>query len=190
MKPGERLAGLAPWLAASLIVAGIVHLGSILLMPRVAPHDAFARLAAYFVDGGVRLLPSVEPGKEVLPFLDPAFAYAACGYDLAHGPLRLKASLAQGPLVTISFHSRHGVVFYAFTDRAASRGSIDVLVLTAQQLADIEAQDNEDEPPQELRLLAPESKGFVLLRALARWPGEIAAAQARLAGIECSRQLP
>ena len=69
-------------------------------------------------------------------------------------------------------------------------GSIDVLVLTAQQLADIEAQDNEDEPPQELRLLAPESKGFVLLRALARWPGEIAAAQARLAGIECSRQLP
>ena len=188
MTPGDRIARLTPWLAATLIFAGIVHLTSILLMPRVAPHDAFARLAGYLRDGGISLLPSPEPGKEVLPFLDPAFAYAACGYDLAKGPLRLKASLAPGPLVTLSFHSRHGVVFYAFTDRAALRGAIEVLVLTAPQLAEAEAQDNEDEPPQELRLLAPENEGFVLLRALARSPGETAAAQARLAGVECSRQ--
>lgn len=186
MTAGERAAGLVPWVLASLMLAGIVHLSSVLLMPRVAPRDAFGQLAAFVVPGGLRALPVPEPGQEVLPLLDPAFAYAVCGYDLATGPLRVQASLAAGAFVSMSFHSRRGLVYYSFTDRAASRGKIEVRVLTVSQLVQVEAQDKDDEPIEELRLLAPEAEGFVLLRALATSPSELAAAQGRLAAIGCT----
>ena len=182
----ERLSGFAPWALASLLLAGIVHLASILLMPQVAPRDSFARLAAYLEPGGVHALPAVVPGQEVLPFLDPAFAYAACGYDLSAAPLRLRAVFAPGALVSMSFQSRKGQLYYSLTDRAASRGKIDILVLTAAELAAVEAQDNEDEALQELRLLAPDRRGFVLLRALAVTPGDFAQAQSRLAAVTCA----
>lgn len=190
MSVGERLSGLVPWLLASLLFAGIVHLSSILLMPRVAPRDAFGRLAAFIAPGGFRALPLTEPGQEILPFLDPAFAHAVCGYDLARGPLRLQAALLPGPLLAMSFHSARGIVFYSMTDRAASRGKIDLRVLTPAQLAEAEGQDNEDEPVNELRLLAPEATGFVLLRALATSPSDMTAAQARLGAVSCEAAKP
>lgn len=190
MSFGERLTGLIPWLLACLMFAGIVHFSSVLLMPQVAPHDSYGRLAPFFAGGGLHALPLAEPGQEALPFLDPAFAYAVCGYDLADGPLRLRASFAAVPYVSLSFHSRRGLVFYSFTDRAASHGKIDVVVLSGAQLAQAEEQDTEDEPVQELRLLAPENHGFVLLRALALAPPDMPFAQARLAAVTCAADKP
>lgn len=187
---GERLADVVPWALASLILACVVHIGSILAMPRLAPRDAYIRLATYIGAGGVRPLPAVEPGQEILPFLDPAFAYAACGYDLAQGPLRLRASVTAGALMSMSFRSRRGQLYYSLTDRAASRGKIDIVVLTAAQLAQAEAQDSDDELIQELRLLAPELQGFVLLRSLAGAHSELPLAQARLAAVSCGADAP
>ena len=173
MTPGERLSGLLPWALACFALAGIVHIASVLLMPRLAPRDAYTRLAAFIAQGGLRPLPAAEPGQEILPFLDPAFAYAVCGYDLARGPLRIRAAVVPGPFVSMSFRSRKGQLFYSLTDRAASRGKIDIVVLTTAQLAEAEAQDSDDEPVQELRLLAPELQGFVLLRSLAGAQSEL-----------------
>lgn len=190
MSIGERLLGLAPWALAALCIAGITHLASILLMPAVAPRDSYARLAPYFAGAGLHPLPLAEPGQELLPFLDPAFAYAVCGYELGAGPLRLRASFAAAPLISLSFHSRRGLIYYSFTDRAASRGKIEVVVLTSAQLAAAEEQDSEDEPAQELRLLAPETQGFVLLRSLAASPADLPAAQARLAAVSCAVDAP
>jgi uncharacterized membrane protein len=190
MTLGERLTGLFPWALAGLALAGIVHIASVLLMPRLAPRDAYTRLSAFIAPGGVRPLPAAEPGQEILPFLDPAFAYAVCGYDLAKGPLRIRAAVVPGPFVSMSFRSRKGQLFYSLTDRAASRGKIDIVVLTPAQLTEAEAQDNEDEPIQELRLLAPELQGFVLLRALAGAQSELPLAQARLAAVACGTDAP
>ncbi len=72
------------------------------------------------------------------------------------------------------------------TDRAAQRGAIDVLLLTADQLETLEAETDEDEPaPQELRLVAPTTKGFVLVNALAAFPSGRLEAEQRVKAISC-----
>jgi hypothetical protein len=52
----------------------------------------------------------------------------------------------------------------------------------------LEALDAEDEPPQELRLLAPTREGFVLAGSLALDPGDLDTARARLSSISCAQE--
>lgn len=173
------------WTAAVLIVAGVVHLVSILAMPRVATNNSFTRVAAQAPANQFLVLPAVAPGSEVLPFEDPATALGVCRYDLARGALRLRGQLAPEELALVSFHGRDGQTYYAMTDRSALRGRMDVVVATRDQLDEIEAQDNEDELPQELRLVAPGTQGFILLRALAQRPALMGEVRERLATTTC-----
>jgi uncharacterized membrane protein len=173
------------WLVAILCIAGIVHLATILVMPRIAPNSAYARLRAIGPVNKMSLLPAVEPGREILPFEDPATAIAACPYDLARGPVRLRGQLAPDAPVLLSFHGRYGQTFYAMTDRSALRGRVDVVIATRDQLDDIEANDAEDELPQELRLESPARHGFILLRALAERPSLMSEARDRLSSLTC-----
>lgn len=170
------------WLAAILCVAGAVHLSTILVMPRIAPNTSYARIAALGPPNKLVLLPT---GEEVLPYEDPATAIAACPYDLARGPVRLRGQLTPDALVLLSFHGRYGQTFYAMTDRSALRGRVDVVIATRDQLDDIEANDAEDELPQELRLESPARQGFILLRALAERPSLMGEARDRLSSLTC-----
>jgi uncharacterized membrane protein len=181
----DAIVGLLPWGAAVIVIAGITHLVSILAMPRLAPKDSFARMAMITPLNRTTLLTNSGPGKNNSPFDDPALAQGVCRYDLAQGAVRLRASLTPESLMMLSFHSRYGDVFYSMTDRSAPRGRLDVLLLTQAQLDDVEAEDNEDELPQELRIVAPTREGFLLFRALAELPGEIDDARRRITSIAC-----
>ena len=169
-----------------LFIAAFVHLISIMAMPALAPHDAFTRLSAFATSNQPVLLPRPLPGQEITPFEDPAVAQAVCLFDLSRGPLRVRAALGGDALLTLSFRSRTGRVFYAMTDKAAVRGKIDIRVLTAAQLQAVQAEDDEDNPPQELRLVAPQMKGFVLIAALAPYPSERATAEALATSVVCA----
>ncbi len=170
-----------PIFAGCLIVAGLVHIATIFLLPRLAEKDAFARISAIAEPHKVVLLPDGAGG----PFDDPALAQGVCRFDLAQGPLRLRATLAPDPLMLFSFHARHGQIFYSMTDRSATRGKLDVLLLTREQLNVVEASDPEDELPQDLRIIAPTLEGFLLFRALAEFPGEMGDAKARIQSLTC-----
>jgi uncharacterized membrane protein len=182
----HRLLTLCLYGLGVVFMAGLVHLISVLAMPQLAPRDGFTRLAAFAKARQPVLLPQPLPGHEVTPFEDPTLAQAVCLFDLSHGPLRVGASLDQDALLTLSFRSRTGRVFYAMTDKAAVHGKIDIRVMTAAQLAAAQAQDDEDNPPQELRLVAPQPQGFVLIDALAPRPSERAAAEARALSVICA----
>ena len=84
-----------------------------------------------------------------------------------------------------SFHARFGQLYYSMTDRSATRGKLDVLLVTRQQLDVVEANDSEDELPQDLRIIAPTLEGFLLFRALAEYPGDAADAQKRIMSMTC-----
>ncbi|HEY1735585.1 MAG TPA: hypothetical protein VGG12_02970 [Methylovirgula sp.] len=172
---------------AILFIAGLVHIVSILVMPRLAPHDAFARLTAIAKQKQPFLLPRPLPGQEVVPFEDPAVAQAVCMFDVSQAPFHVGANLEQGDaLVTLSFRSRTGKVFYSMTDKASVHGKIDISVMTGAQLAAAQANDDEDNPPQELRLVAPQMQGFLVISSLATRATERAAAEARALSIECA----
>jgi uncharacterized membrane protein len=181
-----RLSGWTPWIAAIFVIAGLVHIVSVLAMPALAPLDSFSRLAATTPLGRLVILDNGEPGKELLPYEDPATSIAICRYDLAQGPLRLKSTFDGEGLVLMSFRNRFGTAFYAMTDRGTSRGRLDVVVATRAQLDNIEAGDSEDEVPSDLRLLSPSLEGFVMLRALALEPGQRSVAEARLRAVSCT----
>ena len=179
------VATLVLWTLAVLAVAGIVHIVAILLMPRLASHDAFSRLAAVTEPNRMVLLPQPEPGSQLLPFEDPAMALGICRFDLKDGPLRLRTALPREALLLLSFHGRHGQIFYSMTDRGAARGRLDVVVATRDQLDDIESRDSDEELPQELRLQAPSPRGFIAVRALAERPGLMEDARARVSAVSC-----
>ena len=180
----ERLLGVLPWALAIVVLAGITHIVSILIMPRVAPRDSFARVAEIAPLGRVTLVDG-ESDALAAPFEDPALARGVCRYDLRDGAIRLRGALAPESLMLFSFHSRFGDVYYSMTDRSATRGRLNVLVLTRAQLDAVEEGDNEDELPSELRIVSPTREGFVLMRALAEYPYEKEDARRRVASIGC-----
>ncbi|HEY8214780.1 MAG TPA: DUF1254 domain-containing protein [Methylocystis sp.] len=188
----DRYLDLLPWLLATLLVAGIVHIVSVLLMPTVAPRDALARLASYVKSAGpsegLVMLPPMAPGAETLPFEDPAFAEAVCVYDLAKGPLRVKTSVDGEDFLGLSFHANAGRIFHSMTDRSAIKGKIDIVIGDARQIDAMQSADEGDAPPpQEVRLTAPTKRGFVLIRSLAKRPSDQERARNRLSAISCQR---
>lgn len=182
------LFGLLPWLLATLMIGGIVHIVSILAMPRLAPSNSFVRVAALAPLHKMILLPRTTPRQSFAPYGDPAMALGVCRFDLADGALRLRGRLSPDNLMLFSFHGSDGRTFFSMTDRGTAHGKLDVLILTQAQLDDVEANDNEDEPPQDLRIVSPDRRGFVLLRALAERPGDFPDAEARIAAVRCTAE--
>ncbi len=180
------LASLLTWGAAALLVAAIVHLSSILLMPRLAGRDAYSRLAAYAPSSGFHLLPAPRPGASVTPFADPGTPVAVCRYDLAGGVWRLRGAVEEENMMTLTFYARPGVVFHTVGERAALGGRIDVTLGTATQIEAIEAADAEGVAPRDVRLIAPGVTGFVLVRAMPASPFDLDALRKRMEGIECA----
>jgi len=185
----DRFFEYLPWAAATLLVAGVVHIVSVLLMPAVAPRDAYARIVAAVGDAPANklfILPAMAPGAEPLPFEDPAFAEAVCVYDLSKGLLRVSANADGEDYLALSFHALAGRVYHAVTDRAAIKGKIDIVIGDARQIDALQAA-SEEASPQEVRLTAPTKRGFVLVRSFARRPSDQARARERLAAVTCER---
>ena len=83
------------WIAGGLVMGGIVHLAAIMVLPRTATKDAYARLAALGPVNGFAVLPAPTPQASSVPFMDPAFATAVCRYDLGKGPVKLTVPVSQ-----------------------------------------------------------------------------------------------
>jgi uncharacterized membrane protein len=172
-------------LTAGLMLAGIVHLGSVLAIPRLTKPNADDRLAALVPLHAMTLMPRAEPGNAGLPYGDPSAAVAVCRFDLAEGPVRVEATPGGG-FMSFAFYTPTGGVFYALTDRSATRGRLEVVLVTQAQLEELQANDPEDEPVSELRLVAPGRTGFVTVRTLALEPGLLEDAEARLRSAKCT----
>jgi uncharacterized membrane protein len=184
----DRFFDYLPWAAATLLIAGIVHIVSVLLMPAVAPRAAYGRMLG--VVGGVPTeqfvaLPAAAPGAEALPFEDPAFAEAVCVYDLSKGLLRVTAPADGEDFVALSFIANGGRLYHAVTDRAAIKGKIDIVIGDARQMDALQAAT--DVAPQEVRIVAPVKRGFVLARVFAKRPSDQARIRERLAALSCRR---
>ncbi|MGJ0391979.1 MAG: DUF1254 domain-containing protein [Methylocystis sp.] len=185
----DRFFDFLPWAAATLFIAGIVHIVSVLLMPSVAPRDAYARVLAAVGDAPENrlvALPSMAPGAGPLPFEDPAFAEAVCVYDLSRGLLRVTAAADGEDYLALSFHARAGRVFHAITDRAAIKGKIDIVIGDERQMDALQSASDEA-PAQEVRLTAPTKRGFVLVRSLAKRLSDRERARERLSSVTCER---
>lgn len=169
-----------------LVLGAIVHLLVVLRVPAFAERDAYGRLQPVTSGNNATLLAPTTPGGERMPLPDPAMALAVCSFDLTKGPVRITA--AAFPYVeTLAFHQRGGGVFYALNDRAAVRGSIEIVLMTQRQLDEQLAREDEDEIVRELRVVSPSQRGLVVARALAPWPSLKKQAEDAVRGVTCAR---
>ena len=117
---------------AGVLLGGVVHLVSVLALPRIATQDAYSRLTPMTKENAVTALPLAEPNNAPMPFMDPAFAVAICRYDLSGGPIKLTVPVSQA-YTSVSFYTRNEVAYYAINDRSAGRKVIELDLMTEEQ---------------------------------------------------------
>lgn len=151
---------------SGLVLAAGVHIAVILAAPRFAEQDAFARIQPTLAAETAQLLSAPGGSDTWLPLPDPAFAIGACAFNLADGPARIAAKTGS-LFLSFSFHTKTGGVFFAVTDRAAVRGELEIVVMTPRQLDEARAEEDESDPSRDVRIVAPEQQGFVVVRVAA-----------------------
>jgi uncharacterized membrane protein len=170
------------------MVAALVHIVAILIIPLYASRDAFARLSQLGPIDATIVLAQPGPRARTIPYGDPAVASSFCRFDLSEGPLRVKAPASLLGFASLSFHSRRGSIFYAITDKAATHGMLEALVLTEEQLRAVAAKDDEDTPTQELRIVSPARTGFVMMRSLSEQPSLYPSAESTVRALSCANE--
>jgi uncharacterized membrane protein len=174
------------WIAGGLVLGGIVHLVSIMWLPRTATQDAYARLAPIGPVNGFKLLPAPTPADSTMPFMDPAFATAVCRYDLSNGPVKLSVPLSPA-YTSVTFYTRYDTAYYAINDRSAGRRAIELDLMTTKQRNAIP--DDEDVTAADRLIVeSPTTTGLIVARAFSPEPSQLATATASLNGAQCRPQ--
>ncbi|AMJ63370.1 hypothetical protein AXW83_00980 [Bosea sp. PAMC 26642] len=169
---------------AGLVLAGIVHILTILLIPPLSQRDAASAYAMLGANGKAELVSAQGARLPVMQDADPAVATAVCGYDLTAGPMRVMARAGALPL-GLTLHRRGGGVIYAITDRAAIRGMVEFVVMTEAQLDERVARDEEGQTVRELRVVSDTLQGLIVARVLAKLPSDRSDAEALATGVAC-----
>ena len=179
------------WLLLALggaLLGGIVHLATIIILPRTATQDAYARLSRSTAINSATALPAPTPESAPMPFMDPAFASAVCRYDLTQGPLKLSVPVSLA-YTSVSFYTRYDVAYYAINDRAAGRRVIELDLMTTAQHDQV-PEDEEITAADRLIVESPTVTGVIAIRAMAPEPGLMRAAEAAIAGSRCGTAQP
>lgn len=174
------------WALGGVVMGGIVHLSTVLLLPSTATRDAYDRLVPITPVNAISPLPAPSPEKAVLPFMDPAFSAQVCRYDLSHGPLKLTAPVTQA-YTSVSFYTRYGIAYYAINDRAAGRRVIELDLMTPQQHNEM-PEEEDVTAADRLIVDSPTLTGLILFRALAPEPGLMPGVQNAMARAQCRAQ--
>ena len=177
---------LAFTIIAGVLLGLIVHLVSVLALPRIASQDAYSRLTPISKLNAVTQLPAADPSYMMMPYMDPAFAVAICRYDLSGGPLKLTVPVSQA-YTSVSFYTRNEVAYYAINDRSAGKKVIELDLMTEAQHNEL-PEDEEITSADRLIIDSPTSTGLIVMKALAPEPGLLAQAQATLAASSCRVQ--
>jgi uncharacterized membrane protein len=168
-----------------IVMAAGVHVAVILAAPRYAEQDAFGKILPTISAEQAQIVSPPGGQNTWLPLPDPAVAVAACAFDLDDGPARIAAKTGS-LFLSFSFHTKTGGVFFAVTDRAAVRGDLEIVVMTARQLDEARAAEDENEPSRDVRIVAPEQQGFVVVRVAAPAPSLRAQAEEAAKAVACT----
>jgi uncharacterized membrane protein len=174
------------WVAAGLLLGGLVHLVTILALPRAATRDAYTRLTAIAPVNAFTLLPAPTPEASTVPFMDPAFATAVCRYDLGSGAIKLAVPVSQA-YTSVTFYTRNDVAYYAINDRSAGRRSIELDLMTTKQREEL-PEDEDVTAADRLIVESPTATGLIVARALFPEPSLMRVVTTSLQSAQCRPQ--
>src|SRR5689334_18113756 len=177
------------WLLLCLggaLLGGIVHLATVIILPRTATQDAYSRLTPIAPVNTVVALPTPSPEKATMPYMDPAFAGAVCRYDLSQGPLKFTVPVSPA-YTSVSFYTRYDIAYYAINDRAAGRRIIELDLMTTEQRAQV-PEEEDVTAADRLIVESPTVTGLIAIRALAPEPGQMPVARGTVGAARCEPQ--
>ncbi len=175
------------FVAGGLMLAGIIHIATVISVPYFATNDAWAEMHRFGRDRVFHVLPQAEPGSEPLASLDPRMLYAVCRFSLDDGPVRIRASLLDD-FWSIAIFDRRGRNAYSINDRAAQRAQLDLAVITPVQMAQLR-QDPPDSLETVIAIELPISEGLALIRVFVADETMLPEARAALATADCAGTL-
>jgi uncharacterized membrane protein len=170
-------------IAIGLVGAALIHIVTILELPRWTGADAWTRVAALGDTNRFFTLAN-EPNITGLYNDDPHIRTAVCRFDISKGPVRVLAS-GDVPLWTVAAYDTASNETYSMNDRSSIGVNVDIVFVTPAQML-------------QLRRVMPEAlersvlvelsdpQGFVALRAIAPTPSHEPKARAFLTDAVCA----
>ena len=146
------------WIAGALLVAVVVHVASLLTLPRLIMLRTMAAITRSAPANTMHYPPQPTASSRGVVRPSPDLLYAICVYDLgaASGAVRVSTHDMPKTYWSVSVFDADTDNFYTLDDRQAATGSVDFLLMARQA-------------PGDGRLpvvAAPTQRGIVLFRAL------------------------
>ncbi len=175
---------LSAGLLAVLLLAGIVHIVTILLVPRYSSADGYSRAADAAVnEGWTPLIPSAS-FEAAIPGLDPLFVHSLCKLAIDEAPALLSFEAANR-FWSLALYDRSGTVVFSLNDRTAVEGALEMLVVNS-----LDAERLKESPQADLEgIIIVETGNANLIAVLRLYAPETAdrlQAAAQIATAECA----
>ena len=130
---GVRPGGAVTFAVATLLLAGAVHICTILLVPVLATSDGWSRLDLQAGEEQFAEILTEESGTSV-PGLDPLFVHGACRIRLQEAPAAVTTG-ADDRFWSLALYDPQGTIIFSLNDRTAVDGRLDMLVVNPTQNA-------------------------------------------------------
>jgi len=175
---------LSAGLLATLLLAGIIHIATILLVPHYSNADGWSRAATAAVNEGWTPLISPDSSQAAIPGLDPLFVHGLCRFSISEAPAILSFEAANR-FWSLALYDRSGTVEFSLNDRTAVDGALEMLVVNS-----LDAERLKESPQADLEgMIIVESANddlIAVLRLYAPEPADRAEAAAQIAAAQCA----
>jgi uncharacterized membrane protein len=136
--PSLPFGGVTAFLIGGFLLAGAIHICTILLVPVFAPSDGWSRLAPVAGDQRFTELPVRSAAENWVAGLDPLFVTAACRLDLGDVPVGIVVQ-ARDRFWSLALYNPQDTIIFSLNDRTAVQGSLDMVVVSPEQNARLQA---------------------------------------------------
>ena len=173
--------------AVSAVMAGIIHIASTLIVPKLATPSAYHRLSAALPVNSMRVLPPATATTQVLPFVGPDVRLAVCRYDVSEGPVQISAVLPESGW-TLGLYTPDGDNFYAITAQELRRTDVRfTLAPPAERFLGLFNWGRTADTTT-TQITVPQTTGVVVLRAPLRGRAYQYETESMLALAQCAKQ--
>ena len=172
------------WTVCILLLAGVVHLGYVLIVPQFEMRARIDELRELAGSGTLTVL-NREDSVRLMGPDGRWLVHALCVYDLAEGPMVVSAAVPDS-YWSMAIYSAGGETFYSLNDRQAGIDRVDLMIRRPSAPL---PEEEELAPPDDetITVRAPDQVGVVVMRALAGEPAEYELTAEILARSECRK---
>lgn len=146
------------WLATTLAIAVLVHIGTLYALPRLVMRSTLRRMGKpNSMHFGTR--PTALSRMVVRP--SPDILYASCPFDLSSGALRVTASVPHSTYWSVSAFDSASNNFFVRNNREVAGDTLELLLLRRGQTL-----PSSDHALERVMVFAPSQRGLLLFRTV------------------------